>query len=112
MAESIKDKVAIIGMGCTRFGERWDSGLHDLIAEACGEAFTDAGVGSQDIEAIWFGTYQSAATGQPVSGALNLPYIPAVRVENACATGAETLRGAVYALISKAYDLVMAIGAG
>ena len=27
MAEGIKDKVAIIGMGCTKFGELWDKGL-------------------------------------------------------------------------------------
>jgi acetyl-CoA C-acetyltransferase len=25
MARGIKDKVAILGMGCSKFGERWDS---------------------------------------------------------------------------------------
>jgi len=44
MAEGIKDKVAIIGMGCTRFGERWDAGAEDLIVEAFKEAIEDAGM--------------------------------------------------------------------
>ena len=111
MAESIKDKVAIIGMGCTRWGERWDANLSDMIVEATDEACADAKIEVKDIQAAWFGTYQSAYTGQPVAGALQLPYLPVTRVENACATGAETFRGASFALISKAYDLVLAVGA-
>jgi len=110
MPESIKDKVAIIGMGCTRFGERWDTSLEDLIVEASDEALADAGIVAQDLEAVWFGTATSANTGQPVAGALGLPYIPVTRVENACATGAECIRGALLGIASKAYDLVMAIG--
>ena len=42
MASGIKDKVAIIGMGCTHFGERWDCGPEELIVEAFGEALADA----------------------------------------------------------------------
>ena len=37
MATGIKDKVAIIGMGCTQFGERWDVGTPELLAEAFDE---------------------------------------------------------------------------
>ena len=40
--ESIKDKVAIIGMGCSKFGERWDAGIDDLVIEAAYEAYEDA----------------------------------------------------------------------
>ncbi len=47
--ESIKDKVAIIGMGCSRFGECWDKGQEDLCIESAYEAFEDAGVGPKDI---------------------------------------------------------------
>ena len=110
MAESIKDKVAIIGMGCTRFGERWDAGLDDLMVEASNEAFADAGVSPQDIDAAWFGVTNAVNTGQPVAGALNLDYIPITHVENACATGAESMRGPALALIAKAYDLCLAVG--
>jgi len=44
MAEGIKDKVAIIGMGCTKFGERFDAGPQDLIVEAFKECLEDAGI--------------------------------------------------------------------
>jgi acetyl-CoA acetyltransferase len=56
MRESIKDKVAIVGMGCTQFGERWDADVEDLIKEASLEALEDAGVELKDIQAGWVGT--------------------------------------------------------
>ena len=40
MATGIKDKVAIIGMGCSKFGERWDCGTEHLMSEAFQEALT------------------------------------------------------------------------
>ena len=54
--ESIKDKVAIVGMGCSKFGEHWDLNAWDLVIEAVYEAFEDAGVGPKDIQAAWSGT--------------------------------------------------------
>ena len=56
MATGIKDKVAIIGMGCSRFGERWDVGTDGLLAEAFDEALTDAGIERGQIEAAWAGS--------------------------------------------------------
>ena len=50
MAEGIKDKVAIIGVGCTKFGERWDKGAEDLIVDAYTEAVEDAGIEKKDIQ--------------------------------------------------------------
>jgi len=63
MRESIKDKVAIVGMGCSRFGERWDAGIEDLIREAAFEALQDAGIELKDVQAIWLGTIGVGATG-------------------------------------------------
>ena len=51
MATGIRDKVAIVGMGCTKFGERWDCGTEHLLAEAFGEALTDAGIEKAQIGA-------------------------------------------------------------
>jgi acetyl-CoA C-acetyltransferase len=117
MAESIKDKVAIVGMGCNKWGELWDKDAMDLIDEACSEALNDAGVDIKDIEAAWLGTMcggqqgaPQAPTGGLLAAALQLQYIPVTRVENACFTGAEALRGATFALIAKAYDLVLVCG--
>ena len=44
MATGIRDKVVILGMGCSKFGERWDREADDLIVEAYEEAIVDAGV--------------------------------------------------------------------
>ncbi len=110
--ESLKDKVAIVGMGCTPFGELWDKDPVDLIVDAASEAFEDAGVEAKDIQAAWVGYTASdtAMTAIILSSALQLQFIPVTRVENACGTGAETIRGAALGLASKTYDLVLAVG--
>ena len=82
----IKDKVAIIGMGCTKFGELWDKGVDDLIIEAAYEAFEDAGIEPKDVQAAWLGTVFSGHTALSLSSPLKLQYIPVTRVENMCAT--------------------------
>ena len=114
MASGIRDKVAILGMGCSRFGERWDAGADELMLEAFNEALLDAGIGLAQIEAAWFGVCLEennvGKTAGPLAGALRLPRIAATRVENACATGTEALRGAAYAVASGAYDIVLALG--
>jgi len=112
MAESIRDKVAIIGMGCPPWGEKWEQDISDLIAEAAFTAFDDAGVTSEQIEAVWAGYYDNntATTGLVVSQTLQLNQIPITRVENGCASGSECVRGAALGLASKQYDLVLAIG--
>ena len=51
MAQGIRDKVAIVGMGCSRFGERWNCGPDDLMVEAFQEALKDAGIERDRIEA-------------------------------------------------------------
>jgi acetyl-CoA C-acetyltransferase len=114
MATGIRDKVAILGMGCSRFGERWDSGPDDLMIEAFVECIADAGIERDRIEAAWLGVfYQEQSTsksGLPLSMALRLPNVPVTRVENLCATGTEALRGAVYAVASGAVDIALAMG--
>jgi len=109
--ESIKDKVAIIGMGCTKFGENWDMSLYDMIVNAAYEAYEDAGVEPKDIQAAWYGSYVSSLSGQPLAEALKLQYKPITRVENMCATGSEALRNACYAVAAGAYDVALAVGA-
>ena len=52
MASGIKDKVAILGMGCAKFGERWDRNADDLIVEAYSEAIVDAGIETSQIDIL------------------------------------------------------------
>lgn len=114
MASGIRDKVAIVGMGCSRFGERWDAGPEDLMLEAVSEALADAGVERDRIGAAWLGVFfdeQSVGkSALPLSQALRLPNVPVTRVENLCATGTEALRGAVYAVAAGACDIALALG--
>jgi acetyl-CoA C-acetyltransferase len=114
MATGIKDKVVVLGMGCSRFGERWDCNAEDLMVEAFEEALTDAGIGRDRIEAAWFGTaiaeQHVGLSSVPLAMTLRLPYIPVTRVENYCATGTEAFRGACYAVASGAADIALALG--
>ena len=56
MATGIRDKVVILGMGCSKFGERWESNGEDLMVEAFVECLADAGIEKNQIEAAWLGT--------------------------------------------------------
>lgn len=114
MASGIKDKVAILGMGCSKFGERWDAGAEELIVEAFEEASLDAGIDTSQIDAAWFSTHIESINvgkgGLPLSTTLRLPNIAVTRVENFCASGSEAFRGAVYAVASGACDIALALG--
>jgi acetyl-CoA C-acetyltransferase len=114
MATGIKDKVVILGMGCTVFGERWDMNSDMLMVEAFTEALADAGIEKSRIEAAWLGSalddVNVGNSAIPLATALRLQNIPVTRVENMCATGTEALRGAVYAVASGAVDVALALG--
>src|SRR5271156_2505993 len=114
MASGIKDKVAILGMGCSKFGERWDMGAEELMVEAYLEALQDAGIETSQIQAGWFSTAMDEVNvgkgGTPLSVALRLPNIPVTHVENFCASGSEAFRGAVYAVAAGACDVALALG--
>jgi acetyl-CoA C-acetyltransferase len=109
-SNGIADKVAIVGMGCTEFGELWDRSTDDLLVDAVGQATVAAGVTVEDIDAFWLGTLGSGQSGLTLSRPLGIDYKPVTRVENYCATGSESFRNACYAVASGAYDRVMAVG--
>ena len=114
MDTGFRDKVAVLGMGCSRFGERWECNAEDLMVEAYTEALADAGIETDQIEAAWLSTaldeQNVGKSAVPVASALRLPYIPATRVENYCASGTEAFRGAVYAVAAGACDIALAVG--
>jgi len=110
-SHGIFDRVAIVGMGCTNFGERWDKGLDDLIVDAAKETFDSAGIDKDGVDAYWIGTAQSGMSGITLARPLQLQGKPVTRVENYCTTGSEALRAAAYAVACGAYDVAMAVGA-
>lgn len=109
----MKDKVAIIGMGCSKFGERWDVGVADLAIESTSEAFADAGIDPKDIEAVFVGQMYAPVGGlgaSQVVDALKLNGIPLLRNENFCCAGHIALIEACMAVASGAYKIAMALG--
>ena len=114
---SIKDKVAIVGMGCCKFGENWNQDLEDMAIEAAYEAFEDSGTDPKDIQAAWLGVFSPdqaggflGQAGSFLASALALKDIPITRVTNYCATGMEAIRNAAYAVAAGAYDIVLVVG--
>lgn len=108
-SNGIRDRVAIVGMGCTSFGEHWNRSLDDLLVEASESAMQSAGIDADRVDAYWLGTMGNLS-GLTLSEPLKIQYKPVSHVENYCATGSEALRNAAYAVASGAYDCVMAIG--
>jgi acetyl-CoA C-acetyltransferase len=109
-SRGIRDQVAIVGMGCTTFGEHWNRSTDDMLIDSSNAALQSAGVKLDDIDAFWLGTMGSGMSGLTLSRPLKIDYKPVTRVENFCATGSESFRNACYAVASGAYDIAMAIG--
>src|SRR3954467_6858572 len=109
-SNGIRDRVAIVGMGCTPFGEHWDKSVDDPLIDPSQEALRSAGVTLDQIDAFWLGTMGSGFSGLTLSRPLKIDYKPASRLEDFCATGSGAVRNACYAVASGAYDTAMAIG--
>jgi acetyl-CoA C-acetyltransferase len=110
-SHGIRDRVAIVGMGCTTFGEHWDRSADDLLVDATEECFASTPeLSKDDVDAYWLGTMGSGQSGLTLSRPLKIDYKPVTRVENYCATGSEAFRNACYAVAAGAYDRVMAVG--
>ncbi len=111
--------VAIIGVGCTNFGEMWERSFRDLFVEAGLNALEDAGTRGEDIEALYVGNMSAGKfIDQEHIGALIADYaglagslhIPSTRVEAACASGGLALRDGVMVVASGLHDIVIAAG--
>lgn len=108
-------KVAIVGAGMTPFGEHFGLGIKDLVPMAfaeCAES-VDKGIAKADIQAAWFGEL-STSDGFPsgiLADSCGLLDIPVTRVENACATGNDAVRNALYGIASGAFDVALVVGA-
>jgi acetyl-CoA C-acetyltransferase len=111
----MKDKVAVVGIGCTKFGERYDRGYEELICDAAFAAYDDAGIDPQEIQAAYLGTYMPGPGGGKsavsLADALRLYGRPITRVENYCATGTDAFRNGCMAIAAGLYDVVLVLGA-
>ena len=111
-------EVAIVGLGCTRFGEMWDKSFRDLFIEAGLMALEDAGMSGAQVEALYGGNMSSGIfIQQEHVGALIADYsglisnnVPSTRVEAACASGGLALRSGIIAVASEYHDIVISAG--
>ena len=107
---NIRDKVAVIGAGCCKFGENYDLSTEDMVVAAASDAYADAKVEPSQIQAAWVGTLSSAMAGNALADPLKLFNIPITRVENYCASGMDAFRNACMAVAAGMYDVVLALG--
>ena len=108
--ESIKDRIAIVGMGCSKFGENWDQGEDDMIVAAAYEAYQDAGIEPGAIQAAWVGTLFTNPGGASIADPLKLQHLPVSRIENVCVSGLDSFRNACIAVACGMYDVALAMG--
>jgi acetyl-CoA C-acetyltransferase len=115
MTESLKDRVAVIGVSCTKFGDLYDKSLHELMVDAAEAAYADAGVEPDQIDAAWLGIFSPSFSGGKASvtlaDALRLYGKPITRVENYCATGTDAFRNACLVVSAGVYDVALVLGA-
>jgi acetyl-CoA C-acetyltransferase len=111
-------QVAIVGTGCTKFGEMWEKSLRNLFIEAGVAALEGAGISGADVEALYGGNMSSGRfieqehIGSLIAdySGLSTTHIPSTRVEAACASGGLALRSGVMAVASGYHDIVVAAG--
>ena len=113
---SIKDRVVIIGVGATKFGENFEMTYQDMALEAVYEAYQDSGLETKDMDAAWLGTLSPGLTGlegdagASLSEPLNFYPRPVTRVSAYCCSGMEAVRNAAFGVASGAYKIVLAVG--
>jgi acetyl-CoA C-acetyltransferase len=110
MRNDFRNQVAVIGVGCTRFGELYEASAEQLICDAAFEAMADAGVEPAQIEAAWVGTVMSQLAGDALGDPLKLHGIPITRVSMYCASGMDAFRNAALAIASGVYDVALVLG--
>jgi acetyl-CoA C-acetyltransferase len=110
--DAIRDKVAVVGVGCCRFGENWEQSPSDMIVDAAYEAYADAGIEEpqRQIDAVFTGSIYSNKGPHECSDALKLFGKPVTMVSNYCATGTDAFRCGVMAIAAGLYDTVLVVG--
>jgi acetyl-CoA acyltransferase len=116
MAEN--NRVAVGGVGMTRFGKFPERGVRSLAEEAVADALADAGVKAQAVEAVFFSnaiagliTGQEMIRGQVALRNTGILGVPLFNVENACASASSAFHLAWMAIQSGLYDVTLAVGA-
>lgn len=115
MSKPLNEQVAVLGVGCTKFGDNVDQNLADMMVDAAQAACQDAGVTLDELQAAWLGTFSPGFNGGKatitLADSLRFRERPITRVENYCATGTDAFRNAAAAISAGLYDMVLVLGA-
>jgi len=110
-------KATMIGGGMTAFGRHKDRNLKSLVEEAVNLAIKDAGIEIEDIESAYVGNAsqgvlqgQESIRGQVVLHAMGIGGIPIINVENACASSATALNGAMAMIAAGEIECALVLG--
>jgi acetyl-CoA C-acetyltransferase len=109
-------KVAIVGMGITKFKARWlDKTYFELAFDAARMAMEDAGIGRDRIDCAVYGIYNDFFERQYQPDAFVHDYLglglkPMVRVNSGGATGGAALRIGYSEVASGLYDVCLVLG--
>ncbi|MFO1321422.1 MAG: acetyl-CoA acetyltransferase [Burkholderiales bacterium] len=106
----------IVGWGHTPFGKFDNLDSESLIRLAASDALANAGVEAQDIDGIFVGHFNGGFLPQDFSASLvalalpELRHVPAVRMENACATGSAAIWAALDAVQAGRVKRALVVG--
>ena len=116
MVSAHSSPVHIVGWAHSKFGKFDQLDSEVLIADAVRDALMDAGLAAEQVDAVIVGTFNGGFVTQdfPSSLAMNaqpgLRFKPALRVENACATGSAAIYAGMQAIRSGDADVVLVVG--
>ena len=109
-------KGSIVGWSHLAFGKRADATVESMVVEAANAALAHAGVGAADVDEIVLGHFNGGFSAQEFTASLVLQasdalrFVPATRVENACATGSAAVRAGLRAIEAGAARIVLVVG--
>jgi acetyl-CoA C-acetyltransferase len=107
----------IIGWAHSQFGKADAPDTEALIASVLQPALDHAGIGAEDVDGIFVGVFNNGFSRQDFQGALvamadpRFTHTPAIRFENACATGSAALHGAMDFIESGRGRVALVVGA-
>ena len=107
---------AIVGWAHTRFGKFDTESLESLIVKAATDAIKHAGISAEDVDEIVLGHFNSGFSHQDFAASLVLQadpalrFTPALRVENACATGSAAIQQGLKSIAARSARIVLVVG--
>lgn len=110
-------KAQIIGWGHTQFGKSDHPDTESLMAAAIPQALDHAGLSPEDVDGIFVGVFNNGFSKQDFQGGLvamgdeRFTHTPAIRFENACATGSAALHGAMDFIEAGRGRIALVVGA-